>query len=159
MGLHHPGGPEVSASVKAYFTLKLVGDRAEARTWSAREDPRLAASTRVSFTKIYLSIFGQYDGAAALGPPELVLLPSWFYVNLYEMSSWSRAILVRLSISARRPRCACCVAHIGSSRSRAIARGSARRSAATGSTLTATPSCLWPRAELARARGALISSS
>ena len=39
-------------------------------------------------------------------PPEIILLPRWFYINIYEMSSWSRGILVPLSIiSARKPHC------------------------------------------------------
>ena len=108
----YPGGPaEVSASVKAYFTLKLLGDDPQAAHMRrARDVIRALGGLDAcnSFTKIYLSIFGQYDwGRCPSVPPELVLLPSWFYVNLYEMSSWSRAILVPLSIiSARRPRCA-----------------------------------------------------
>jgi squalene-hopene/tetraprenyl-beta-curcumene cyclase len=107
----YPGGPaEVSASVKAYFTLKLLGDDPEApHMRRAREVIRALGGLDAcnSFTKIYLSIFGQYDWSRCPSvPPELVLLPSWFYVNLYEMSSWSRAILVPLSIiSARRPHC------------------------------------------------------
>ena len=61
-----------------------------------------------SFTKIYLSIFGQYDWRRCPAvPPEILLLPRWFYFNIYEMSSWSRAILVPLSIIwARKPHCA-----------------------------------------------------
>jgi squalene-hopene/tetraprenyl-beta-curcumene cyclase len=60
-----------------------------------------------SFTKIYLAIFGQYPWRRCPSvPPELVLFPRWFYLNIYEISSWSRAILVPLSIiSALRPRC------------------------------------------------------
>ena len=50
-----------------------------------------------SFTKLYLAIFGQYrwDDAPAV-PPELILFPNWFPFNIYEMSSWSRAIVVPL---------------------------------------------------------------
>ena len=107
----YPGGPtEVSASVKAYLALKLLGDRAEdAHMTRARAAIRGLGGLDAcnSFTKIYLSIFGQYDWSRCPSvPPELVLFPRWFYFNLYEMSSWSRAILVPLSIiSARRPSC------------------------------------------------------
>jgi squalene-hopene/tetraprenyl-beta-curcumene cyclase len=108
----YPGGPpEVSSSAKAYFALKLVGDDLEA--------PHMAKARRVilelggldacnSFTKIYLSIFGQYDwDKCPVVPPELMLLPDWFPVSIYRMSSWSRAIVVPLSIiSAYRPSCA-----------------------------------------------------
>ena len=111
----YPGGPtEVSASVKAYFVLKLLGDRPEdAHMVHARAAIRELGGLDAcnSFTKIYLSIFGQYDWDRCPSvPPELVLFPRWFYFNLYEMSSWSRAILVPLSIiSARRPSCAASV--------------------------------------------------
>ena len=105
----YPGGPpEVSSSTKAYFALKLAGDDAAA--------PHMAKARAViqelggldacnSFTKIYLSIFGQYDWEKCpTVPPELMLLPDAFPVSIYRMSSWSRAIVVPLSIiSAYRP--------------------------------------------------------
>ena len=58
-----------------------------------------------TFTKIYLCFLGQYDyDAVPAIPPEIVLLPKWFYFNMYEISSWSRAILVPLSIAyAKKP--------------------------------------------------------
>src|SRR5262249_10174146 len=55
--------------------------------------------------KLYLSIFGQYDwdGVPTI-PPEFFFAPKWFYLNLYEMSSWSRGLLVPLAvINAYRP--------------------------------------------------------
>ena len=98
-----PGGPpEVSASVKAYLILKLFGDDPDAHHMiRARESVRrmggLAACN--SFTKLYLAIFGlwRWDDAPAV-PPELILLPRWFYFNIYEISSWSRAIVVPLAM-------------------------------------------------------------
>ena len=52
-----------------------------------------------TFTKIYLAIFGQFDwrGIPAL-PVEIILLPKFFYFNIYEMSYWSRCIVVPLGI-------------------------------------------------------------
>ncbi len=98
-----PGGaPEVSCTVKAYFALKLVGDDPGAphmrrARHTIRELGGLDACN--SFTKLYLSVFGQYDWEQAPAvPPEIVLLPRWFPFNIYEMSSWSRAIVVPLSI-------------------------------------------------------------
>jgi squalene-hopene/tetraprenyl-beta-curcumene cyclase len=107
----YPGGPpEVSSSVKAYFALKLAGDAAEA--------PHMERARRTilqlggidacnSFTKIYLSIFGQYDWDKCPSVvPEIVLLPDWSPFSIYNMSSWSRAIFVPLSIIwAARPSC------------------------------------------------------
>ena len=52
-----------------------------------------------TFTKMYLCALGQYDyDAVPAIPPEIVLFPNWFYFNIYEISAWSRAILVPLSI-------------------------------------------------------------
>jgi squalene-hopene/tetraprenyl-beta-curcumene cyclase len=107
----YPGGPaEVSASVKAYFVLKLVGDDPQAPHMSrARETIRAMGGIDAcnSFTKIYLSLFGQYDwDRCPAVPPELVLLPDWFPFNLYRMSSWSRGIVVPLSVIwASKPFC------------------------------------------------------
>jgi squalene-hopene/tetraprenyl-beta-curcumene cyclase len=99
----YPGGPpDVSPSVKAYFMLKLAGDDAEAEHMRRAREVILGLGGLEacnSFTKLYLSIFGQWswrDSPAV--PPELILLPRWFYLNIYEMSSWSRAIVVPLSI-------------------------------------------------------------
>ena len=58
-----------------------------------------------TFSKMYLCFFGQYDyDAVPAIPPEIVLFPNWFWFNLYEISSWSRAILVPLAICyAKKP--------------------------------------------------------
>ena len=99
----HPGGSaDVSASVKAYFVLKLVGDQPGAphMTKAQLAIRRLGGIEACnSFTKLYLSIFGLYEWQRSPGvPPELILFPKWFPFNVYEMSSWSRAIVVPLSI-------------------------------------------------------------
>jgi squalene-hopene/tetraprenyl-beta-curcumene cyclase len=99
----YPGGPvEVSASVKAYFALKLVGYSAD--------DPALVRARRAvieaggagacnSFTRFYLAMLGQlsYDDCPSV-PPELVLIPSRFNFSLSAMSAWTRTIVVPLSI-------------------------------------------------------------
>jgi squalene-hopene/tetraprenyl-beta-curcumene cyclase len=103
------GGPaEVSASVKAYFALKLAG--------LALDDARMARLRRRilelggiqaanSYVKVNLSLFDLYPRQFCPSiPPEIVLLPCDF---LYQMSSWTRAIAVSLSIvhssNPRRP--------------------------------------------------------
>jgi squalene-hopene/tetraprenyl-beta-curcumene cyclase len=108
----YPGGPaDVSSSVKAYFVLKLVGDDPESEPMRrAREVIRQLGGVEAtnSFTKLYLAIFDQYrwEDAPAVAP-ELILFPNWFPFNVYEMSSWSRAIVVPLSIIwALKPSCA-----------------------------------------------------
>jgi squalene-hopene/tetraprenyl-beta-curcumene cyclase len=99
----YPGGPSnVNYGVKAYFALKLMGHTAdEAALVRARE--RVLALGGVvecnTFTKIYLCSFGAYDyDAVPAVPPEIILFPKWYYFNIYEISAWSRAILVPLSI-------------------------------------------------------------
>src|SRR5450631_3238438 len=97
------GGPSnISASVKAYFALKMAGHSPEHPALSkARE--RIVAMGGVTevntFTKIYLCALGQYDyDAVPAVPPEIITFPNWCYFNIYEISAWSRAILVPLSI-------------------------------------------------------------
>ncbi len=99
----YPGGPvDVSASVKAYLALKLVGH--------AADEPPLVRARRAiaeaggpwavnSFTRFYLALLGQmpYSACPAV-PPEAVLLPTWFPVNLSRVSAWSRTMIVPLSL-------------------------------------------------------------
>src|ERR1700723_480296 len=99
----YPNGPSnISLGVKAYFALKLMGwspDHpvlAKARTWILANGGVTDVNT---FTQIYLCFMGQYEyDAVPAVPPEIVLFPNWFYFNIYEISAWSRAILVPLSI-------------------------------------------------------------
>ena len=99
----YPGGPaEVSASVKAYFALKLVGyspdDPAMVRARKAILESGGAHACN-SFTRFYLALLGQigYDECPCV-PPELVLIPSRLNFSLSAMSAWTRTIVVPLSI-------------------------------------------------------------
>ncbi|MBS1799153.1 MAG: squalene--hopene cyclase [Acidobacteria bacterium] len=99
----YPGGPSnINYGVKSYLALKLMGWMADhpvmvkAREWVLANGGVTECNT---FTKIYLCALGQYDyDAVPAVPPEIVLFPNWFYFNIYEISSWSRGILVPLSI-------------------------------------------------------------
>jgi len=99
----HPGGPgNVSLAVKCYFACKLMGIGADdppmvrTREWILSHGGVTACNT---FTKMYLCSLGQYDyDAVPAIPPEIVLFPNWFYFNIYEISAWSRSILVPLAI-------------------------------------------------------------
>jgi squalene-hopene/tetraprenyl-beta-curcumene cyclase len=99
----YPGGPgNISLSVKCYFAAKLMGIAADdprlvkCRAWVLEHGGVVACNT---FTKMYLCSLGQYDyDAVPAIPPEIVLFPNWFYFNIYEISSWSRSILVPLAI-------------------------------------------------------------
>ena len=99
----YAGGPgEISATVKAYVALKIAG--------YGEDDPVMSNARRAveelggvgkvnSYTKIYLAMLNlqPWEDVPAI-PPELVLLPRFFYINIYEISYWSRAILIPLSI-------------------------------------------------------------
>lgn len=102
------GGIEISVSVKNYFALKLTGHDPSAEYMQRARNAIVAAggADRVnSFTRFYLALLGQisYDHCPEV-PPEVMLLPTWFPINIYRISSWSRTIFVPLSIvSAQRP--------------------------------------------------------
>jgi squalene-hopene/tetraprenyl-beta-curcumene cyclase len=100
---NYPEGPvELSVSVKAYFALKLAGHDAEApHMRHARELIRTLGGPAGcnSFTKFYLALLGQFPYANCPAvPPEMMLLPRWAYINIDAMSSWTRTIVVPLSI-------------------------------------------------------------
>src|SRR6185437_3854462 len=96
------GPSEISATFKGYWALKLAGCGAQdAPLVRARERlERLGGIHRVnSYCKFYLALFGLYDWAGVPAmPPELMFFPKWFYFNIYEMSSWTRGIVIPLSI-------------------------------------------------------------
>ena len=99
----YPGGPSnVNYGVKCYLALKLMGWKADNPVLVRARENVLSLGGVVAcntFTKIYLCTLGQYDyDAVPAVPPEIVLFPDWFYFNIYEISAWSRAILVPLSI-------------------------------------------------------------
>ena len=103
--IYYGGGSEISASVKAYFALKLAGVPAdEPFMVKARQVIHAKGGVTAAnvFTKILLSIFEQYDwrGIPAM-PPEIILFPKRFYYSLYAMSYWSRACLIPLLIVFR----------------------------------------------------------
>lgn len=95
----YPQGPsEISASIKAYFALKLGGiPMDDSRMVRLRERILALGGLQAanSYVKINLSLFGLYPKQYAPSvPPELTLMGN----VLYEMSSWTRAIVVSLSL-------------------------------------------------------------
>jgi squalene-hopene/tetraprenyl-beta-curcumene cyclase len=115
--LYYGGAFDISCSVKAYFALKLAGDKPEsahmARARAAILRHGGAAATNV-FTRIALALFGElpWRGVPYV-PVEIVLLPRWFPFNLHKVSYWSRTVMVPLTIlctlkpRARNPRNVC----------------------------------------------------
>jgi squalene-hopene/tetraprenyl-beta-curcumene cyclase len=100
---NYPDGPaDLSVSVKAYFALKLAGHDATApcmrRACNVIRSLGGAAACN-SFTQFYLAFLGQFPYANCPAvPPEMMLLPHWAYFNIYAMSSWTRTIVIPLSI-------------------------------------------------------------
>ena len=94
-----PGGPlEISGSVKAYLAMKIAGASPDA-PWMQRARRAILSAGGAehinSFTRYYLALLGilRYDQCPAV-PPELVLIPHWVPLNIYDMSAWSRTIFV-----------------------------------------------------------------
>ncbi|MCX4529017.1 MULTISPECIES: squalene--hopene cyclase [unclassified Streptomyces] len=104
----HGGPPELSATIEAYVALRLAGDApdtphmAAASAW-IRGHGGIAAA-RV-FTRIWLALFGwwDWDHLPEL-PPELIFLPPWVPLNIYDFGCWARQTIVPLTVvSAMRP--------------------------------------------------------
>ncbi|HVO57269.1 MAG TPA: squalene--hopene cyclase [Dongiaceae bacterium] len=105
----YPGGPsELNATCKAYFALKLAGDDANSPQLRAARETihRLGGLEQTnSYVRFYLALVGAVGWELVPSiPPELMLLPNWFFINIYEMSSWTRGIVIPMAIlSTLRP--------------------------------------------------------
>jgi len=106
--IYHGGPMDLSTTIEAYAALRLAGDPAEAEHMKAAREVALSMGgidrSRV-FTRIWLALFGEWswDDLPAL-PPEMVLLPPWFPLNIYDFGCWARQTIVPLTIvSAHRP--------------------------------------------------------
>ena len=106
--LYHDGAFEVSASVKAYYALRMIGDAADAPHMVRARAAILAAGGAAAvnvFTRIQLALFGagSWDAVPTM-PPELILAPRWLPVHLSKTSYWARTVVVPLLVlAARRP--------------------------------------------------------
>ena len=105
------GGPgDLSTTIESYFALKLAGYPAEHAAMRKAREFILAKGgilkARV-FTKIFLALFGEFSWLGVPSMPiELMLLPEWAFLNMYELSSWSRATIIPLSVvMSTRPVC------------------------------------------------------
>src|ERR1700694_2570085 len=104
----HGGPGDLSTTIEAYWALRLAGDPPEAEHMCAagafiRREGGLERA-RV-FTHVWLALFGlwPWERVPAL-PPEIVLLPSWVPLNIYDFACWARQTIVALSlIKAHRP--------------------------------------------------------
>ena len=100
--LFHDGAFDMSASVKAYFALKMIGDAVDApHMIRAREAIRSrgGASRANVFTRLMLALFGFIPWRAVpVMPVEIMLLPTWFPFHLDKISYWSRTVIVPLLV-------------------------------------------------------------
>ena len=107
--LFQDGDFDMSATVKAYFALKMIGDDTGAPHMArAREAIRSRGGAGRSnvFTKIMLALFGFIPWRAIpVMPVEIMLLPKWFPFHLDKISYWSRTVIVPLLVlMAKKPR-------------------------------------------------------
>ncbi|MDB5737080.1 MAG: squalene-hopene cyclase [Sphingomonas bacterium] len=105
--LYQDGAFDISATVKAYFALKMIGDdidaphMARARTEILKRGGARAVNV---FTRIQLALFGGPWDTIPEMPPEIILLPRSFPIHLSKMSYWARTVIVPLLVlGALRP--------------------------------------------------------
>jgi len=107
--LFRDGDFDMSATVKAYFALKTIGDSIDAPHMAQARDAVLARGGAAScnvFTRIMLALFGFVPWRAVpVMPVEIMLLPRWFPFHLEKISYWSRTVIVPLLVlMALKPR-------------------------------------------------------
>jgi squalene-hopene/tetraprenyl-beta-curcumene cyclase len=112
--LFHEGSFDLSASVKAYFALKMIGDDPDASHMRSARVAVLAhggAAKSNVFTRFLLALYGAipWRGVPTM-PVEIMLLPRWFPFHITKISYWARTVLVPLLVlqalkpQARNPR-------------------------------------------------------
>ena len=100
--LYHDGVLNLSATVKAYFALKMIGDSLAAPHMVRAREALLAAGGAGAcnvFTRILLALFGILSWRAVPEMPvEIMLLPKWFPIHLSKISYWARTVIVPLLV-------------------------------------------------------------
>lgn len=105
---YHGGPPDLSTTIEGYLTLRLADDRTD-EPHMQRAAAYIKRSGGIGrarvFTKFWLAMFGQWpwSDVPAL-PPEIIFLPSWCPLNIYDWAYWVRGTMVPLSVvSTLRP--------------------------------------------------------
>lgn len=100
--LFYDGDGNISATVKAYWALKLIGDdpaedhMIRARDWILSRGGAAAANV---FTRIAMALHGQVPWRAVpVMPVEMMLLPRWFPFHISKVAYWSRTVVVPLLV-------------------------------------------------------------
>jgi squalene-hopene/tetraprenyl-beta-curcumene cyclase len=107
--LYHDGAFDISATIKAYYALKMIGDSPDAPHMARARAAILKAGGAEAgnvFTRIQLALFGAgpWEVVPTI-PPELILAPEWFPVHLSKFSYWARTVIVPLLVlCALKPR-------------------------------------------------------
>ena len=109
--LFHDGAGDISATVKSYWALKLIGEPTDskamiaARCWILRRGGAARANV---FTRIMLALYGEIPWAGVpVMPVEIMLLPSWSPFHLSKIAYWSRTVVAPLLVlAALKPRAA-----------------------------------------------------
>ena len=106
--LYHGGAFDISASVKAYFALKMIGDPIDAPHMARAREAILAAGGASAvnvFTRFQLALYGAGPWKTVpTMPVELILVPRWFPIHLYRMSYWARTVIAPLLVlQAKKP--------------------------------------------------------
>jgi len=164
--LYQGGGFDVSATVKAYYALKLIGDGVDAPHMARARAAVLAAGGAEAanvFTRIQLALFGagSWDVVPSI-PPEVMLAPRWFPVHILKMSYWARTVVVPLLVlcavkPVARNRLGVLVPELFSGRARALTSQAAHVNRAWKALFEAIDWALkrgdgwWPKALRARA--------
>ncbi|MGH2834370.1 MAG: squalene--hopene cyclase, partial [Solirubrobacteraceae bacterium] len=104
----HDGPGDLSTTIEAYWALKLAGDDPAAEhmhTAAAFIREHGGIERARVFTHVWMALFGlwPWEQVPAL-PPEVVLLPSWVPLNIYDFACWARQTIVALAlVIAHRP--------------------------------------------------------
>ena len=100
--LFHDGDFDMSASVKAYFALKMIGDDIDAPHMKRAREAILSRGGAINsnvFTRVLLSLFGilRWQSVPVM-PVEIMLLPAWFPFHITKISYWGRTVIVPLLV-------------------------------------------------------------
>jgi squalene-hopene/tetraprenyl-beta-curcumene cyclase len=100
--LFHDGAFDMSASVKAYFALKMIGDDVNSDHMRRARQAILSRGGAVNsnvFTRVLLSLYGITSWRSVpVMPVEIMLLPKWFPFHIDKISYWGRTVIVPLLV-------------------------------------------------------------
>ncbi|MEA3239781.1 MAG: squalene--hopene cyclase [Candidatus Bipolaricaulota bacterium] len=98
----YDGPGDLSTTIEAYVALKMAGISADEPEMERARSFILSQGgverARI-FTKIWLAVLGEWDWRGTpMMPPELILLPKWFPINVYDFACWARGTVIPMTI-------------------------------------------------------------